>query len=99
MAAKPFILTIDSGRLFCYPKKIFCTEEDYNASTFFKYLQSHIKLLMALRYTVCFIVPITTNGSFIAGGGEDNETPLEAAKEKPLKKAACSLISGWNLEV
>ena len=33
---------------------------------------------------------------FIAGGGEDEETPLEAAKEKHLRKVEFRHLSGSN---
>ena len=33
---------------------------------------------------------------FIAGGGEDNETPLAAAKEKPLRRVVYILLSGLD---
>ena len=36
---------------------------------------------------------------FIAGGGEDNETPLEAAKRETFEEGGVQSDKWWNLEV
>ncbi|HIS68353.1 MAG TPA: hypothetical protein IAA58_03170 [Candidatus Gallacutalibacter stercoravium] len=50
-----------------------------------------IESLTPLLFTACFIVPIPANGNSIAGGSEDDETPLEAAKRETFEeKVECS---------
>ena len=85
MAAQPFILTIDDIRPFCYKIRLIVSRRITMRAPF---------QILAIPYRIVDGTPMYCvfhradhdQWQFIAGGGEDNETPLAAAKRETFEE-------------
>ena len=85
MAAQPFILTIDGVRPFCYKIRLIVSRRITMRAPF---------QILAIPYRIVDGTPMYCvfhradhdQWQFIAGGGEDNETPLAAAKRETFEE-------------
>jgi len=85
MAAQPFILTIDGVRPFCYKIRLIVSRRITMRAPF---------QILAIPYQIVDGTPMYCvfhradhdQWQFIAGGGEDNETPLAAAKRETFEE-------------
>lgn len=79
------LLTIDSVRQFCYPQKIFALRRTIMRAPF-QILSIPYRIIHNCPYYCVFHRADCDRWQFIAGGGEDNETAIEAAKRETFEE-------------
>ena len=97
MAAQPFILTIDGVRPFCYKIRLIVSRRITMRAPF---------QILAIPYRIVDGTPMYCvfhradhdQWQFIAGGGEDNETPLAAAKRETFEEGGVHSIQWLGLK-